>query len=207
MCRCLVVGDAHDLEVVFRLVQLWLKLGADGDVVAQLAAAFAQSPSHKFLPLMYQMASRLSAARAGPLIASGFQARPSLMPESFGEGCPALSVCTACLAKRSAGSVRQYHLVLRLIYHRHACLTKWSSGFIHTTLWSDTETTSTVSVISRFFTILNFMLPCCTTGVPEAPAAAASSGPPIPQSVPPVRAGQRQPRPPRSQDPAGPGEK
>ncbi len=98
VCRCLVVGDAHDLEVVFRLVQLWLKLGADGDVVAQLAAVFAQSPSHKFLPLMYQMASRLSAARAGPLIASGFQAQPSLMPGSFGEGCSALSVCTACLA-------------------------------------------------------------------------------------------------------------
>lgn len=72
--RCLVADSAHDLEVVFRLVQLWLSLGADGSVVQQLRAAFKGAPSHKFLPLMYQMASRLSAATTGPLITSGFQA-------------------------------------------------------------------------------------------------------------------------------------
>lgn len=68
-----MAASAHDLEVVFRLVQLWLSLGADGDVVKQLRSAFKRVPSHKFLPLMYQMASRLSAATTGSLVSSGFQ--------------------------------------------------------------------------------------------------------------------------------------
>jgi hypothetical protein len=72
--RCLVADSAHDLEVVFRLVQLWLSLGADASTVRQLRTAFKATPSHKFLPLMYQMASRLSAATTGPLVSSGFQA-------------------------------------------------------------------------------------------------------------------------------------
>lgn len=72
--RCLVAASAHDLEVVFRLVQLWLSLGADGSVVKQLRSAFKRVPSYKFLPLMYQMASRLSAAATGSLVSSGFQA-------------------------------------------------------------------------------------------------------------------------------------
>jgi hypothetical protein len=73
--RCLVGDSAHDLEVVFRLVQLWLSLGAEAGTVRQLRTAFKATPSHKFLPLMYQMASRLSAASSGPLVSSGFQAR------------------------------------------------------------------------------------------------------------------------------------
>lgn len=72
--RCLVGDSAHDLEVVFRLVQLWLSLGAQAGTVRQLRTAFKATPSHKFLPLMYQMASRLSAASSGPLVSSGFQA-------------------------------------------------------------------------------------------------------------------------------------
>jgi hypothetical protein len=72
--RCLVGDSAHDLEVVFRLVQLWLSLGAEAGTVRQLRTAFKATPSHKFLPLMYQMASRLSAASSGPLVSGGFQA-------------------------------------------------------------------------------------------------------------------------------------
>ena len=74
LLRCLVADSAHDLEVVFRLVQLWLSLGAEASAVRQLRSAFKATPSHKFLPLMYQMASRLSAATTGPLVSSGFQA-------------------------------------------------------------------------------------------------------------------------------------
>ena len=81
--RCLVGDSAHDLEVVFRLVQLWLALGAEAATVRQLRTAFKATPSHKFLPLMYQMASRLSAAAAGPLVSSGFQASvPAVCQES-----------------------------------------------------------------------------------------------------------------------------
>lgn len=35
--------------------------------------AFQGAPSHKFLPLAYQMASRMSASRSGPLFRSRFQ--------------------------------------------------------------------------------------------------------------------------------------
>ena len=81
--RCLVGDSAHDLEVVFRLVQLWLSLGAEAATVRQLRTAFKATPSHKFLPLMYQMASRLSAAAAGPLVASGFQASAPAVCQGF----------------------------------------------------------------------------------------------------------------------------
>jgi len=73
--RCLLAGDAHDTAAVFRLVQLWFALGADAGANAALAAALTAVPSHKLLPLAYQMASRVSAAQAGPLVESGFQAR------------------------------------------------------------------------------------------------------------------------------------
>jgi len=60
--RCLSAGAKHDL-VVFRLTQLWFSLGPDDDAVnAQAAAAVDGVPSHKFLPLAYQIASRLGPA-------------------------------------------------------------------------------------------------------------------------------------------------
>ena len=58
---------------MFRLCQLWFALGADAAINATLAATLAAVPSWKFLPLAYQMASRMSATRAGPLHKSGFQ--------------------------------------------------------------------------------------------------------------------------------------
>lgn len=72
--RCLRTGDGYDLQVVFRVVQLWLRLGHDPEVNQLVGAAFQQVPSFKFLPLVYQVASRMSAARTGPLVDSGFQA-------------------------------------------------------------------------------------------------------------------------------------
>ncbi|PSC71129.1 serine threonine-kinase ATM isoform X1 [Micractinium conductrix] len=62
--RCLASGDAYDLRVVFRIVQLWLRLGQDREVNRLVGAAFRSVPSHKFLPLVYQVASRMSAAKS-----------------------------------------------------------------------------------------------------------------------------------------------
>ena len=61
------------MPAMFRLVQLWLELAAEPDVNARVAQCFGSVPSHKFLGLVYQMASRMSSAAAGPLVASGFQ--------------------------------------------------------------------------------------------------------------------------------------
>ena len=71
--RCLLAGDAHDTAAVFRMVQLWFALGADAGANKMLAVALTTVPSYKFLPLAYQMASRMSAAESGPLVESGFQ--------------------------------------------------------------------------------------------------------------------------------------
>ena len=60
--RCLGAGAKHDL-VVFRLTQLWFQLGRDSEAVNdQAALAVDGVPTHKFLPLAYQIASRLGSA-------------------------------------------------------------------------------------------------------------------------------------------------
>ena len=68
-----MAGGRYDLQVVFRLFQLWFTLGADPKVNAQVAESFRDIPSHKLLPLVYQIASRMSAAKSGPHYESGFQ--------------------------------------------------------------------------------------------------------------------------------------
>ncbi|KAL6779607.1 ATM1 [Auxenochlorella protothecoides x Auxenochlorella symbiontica] len=76
--RCLSTGQLYDLPVAFRFVQLWLELGPRIAWVNDHAAeAFQDAPSHKFLPLVYQVASRLSTdagAGAAPAAGPGFQA-------------------------------------------------------------------------------------------------------------------------------------
>ena len=60
--RCLGAGAKHDLAV-FRLTQLWFRLGPhNAEVNTRVAAALGGVPSHKFLPLAYQIASRLGPA-------------------------------------------------------------------------------------------------------------------------------------------------
>ncbi len=71
--RCLLAGGRYDLQVVFRLFQLWFTLGTDRSVNARLAQSFREIPSHKLLSLVYQIASRMSAAKSGPYYESGFQ--------------------------------------------------------------------------------------------------------------------------------------
>lgn len=58
--RCLLAGDRHDLHVVFRLCELWFEHSKDAAVNDSVADAFAAAPSHKFVPLVYQIASRAS---------------------------------------------------------------------------------------------------------------------------------------------------
>ncbi len=72
---CLLAGDEYDLPAVFRLVQLWLSLAGDADAVTRATAALGAAPSRKLLPLVHQVASRLSAPpRGGVAAESGFQA-------------------------------------------------------------------------------------------------------------------------------------
>ena len=77
-----MAGGRYDLQVVFRLFQLWFTLGADPKVNAQVAESFRDIPSHKLLPLVYQIASRMSAAKSGPHYESGFQVA-DLSPETW----------------------------------------------------------------------------------------------------------------------------
>ena len=71
--RCLLAGGRYDLQVVFRLFQLWFTLGTHQVVNSQVAATFTEVPSYKLLSLVYQIASRMSAAKSGPHYESGFQ--------------------------------------------------------------------------------------------------------------------------------------
>jgi len=61
------------MPAMFRLVQLWLELAGSPEINQRVAAAIPSVPSHKFLGLVYQMASRMSSSRTGPLVSSGFQ--------------------------------------------------------------------------------------------------------------------------------------
>lgn len=72
--------------MVFRLFQLWFTLGHDPDVNKQLAASFREVPSYKLLSLVYQIASRMSAAKSGPYYESGFQV--GLLPHTSCLHCP-----------------------------------------------------------------------------------------------------------------------
>ncbi|GAQ86367.1 Protein kinase ATM/Tel1 [Klebsormidium nitens] len=60
---CLRSGDKYDTRSVFRLIALWFSLAHDDATNAQLAAAVRETPSHKFLPLVYQIASRMSSSQ------------------------------------------------------------------------------------------------------------------------------------------------
>ncbi len=52
------------MQVVYRLCQLWFSLGQEEAVVNKaLGEALAEVPSHKWVPLVYQAASRLGAAK------------------------------------------------------------------------------------------------------------------------------------------------
>ncbi|CAN6483726.1 unnamed protein product [Victoria cruziana] len=63
--RCLVVGDKYDMRVVFRLISLWFSLWSDQNVIKAMVDAVKEVQSYKFIPLVYQIASRMGSMKDG----------------------------------------------------------------------------------------------------------------------------------------------
>ncbi|XP_020591737.1 serine/threonine-protein kinase ATM [Phalaenopsis equestris] len=63
--RCLVIGGKYDLKVVFRIVSLWFSLYMRQNVVQSMLNTAKEVQSYKFLPLVYQIASRLGISKEG----------------------------------------------------------------------------------------------------------------------------------------------
>ncbi|BAS69975.1 Os01g0106700 [Oryza sativa Japonica Group] len=61
--RSLVVGGKYDLQVVFRLVSLWFSLFSREQVVKAMMKTTKEVQSYKFIPLVYQIASRLGSSK------------------------------------------------------------------------------------------------------------------------------------------------
>lgn len=61
--RCLVIGDKYDVRVVFRLVSLWFSLCTRQIVVNGMLSTIKEVQSYKFIPLVYQIASRLGSSK------------------------------------------------------------------------------------------------------------------------------------------------
>jgi len=94
---------------------MWFSLGGDKDIVGEMAAAAYEVPSYKFLPLAYQLASRLSrAGRNRALDDSGFSVRPT----------GALGIKKACTRARDAASVARRCIIIG----RHATASDDSDG-------------------------------------------------------------------------------
>ncbi|XP_068637362.1 serine/threonine-protein kinase ATM isoform X2 [Aristolochia californica] len=63
--RCLVIGDKYDLQGVFRLVSLWFSLSNMENVINSMLSAVREVQSYKFIPLVYQIASRMGSSKEG----------------------------------------------------------------------------------------------------------------------------------------------
>ncbi|KAM7277000.1 hypothetical protein ACFE04_018866 [Oxalis oulophora] len=63
--RCLVIGDKYDVRVVFRLVSLWFNLSNKQNVIKNMLDTVDEVQSYKFIPLVYQIASRLGSSKDG----------------------------------------------------------------------------------------------------------------------------------------------
>ncbi|PRQ24322.1 putative non-specific serine/threonine protein kinase [Rosa chinensis] len=61
--HCLVVGDKYDVRVVFRLVSLWFSLSSRKSVVDSMLTTITEVQSYKFIPLVYQIASRMGSLK------------------------------------------------------------------------------------------------------------------------------------------------
>lgn len=60
-CQCLALGDLYDKEVVYRLVALWFphRDQIPNEKMKRFESCLDKVPSRKFIPLVYQIASRL----------------------------------------------------------------------------------------------------------------------------------------------------
>ncbi|XP_019197209.1 PREDICTED: serine/threonine-protein kinase ATM-like [Ipomoea nil] len=63
--QCLVIGDKYDVRVVFRLVSLWFNLSTRSIVVDSMLCTANEVQSYKFVPLVYQIASRMGNTKDG----------------------------------------------------------------------------------------------------------------------------------------------
>nr|XP_029123739.1 serine/threonine-protein kinase ATM isoform X3 [Elaeis guineensis] len=63
--HCLVIGSKYDLRAVFRLVSLWFSLYSRQNVVKSMNSTVKEVQSYKFVPLVYQIASRLGSSKDG----------------------------------------------------------------------------------------------------------------------------------------------
>ncbi|GMH31457.1 hypothetical protein Nepgr_033300 [Nepenthes gracilis] len=61
--RCLVIGDKYDVRVVFRLISLWFSLSSRQNVINAMLSTIEEVQSYKFIPLVYQIASRLGSTK------------------------------------------------------------------------------------------------------------------------------------------------
>ncbi|KAI9087642.1 hypothetical protein K1719_030512 [Acacia pycnantha] len=61
--HCLVTGNKYDVRVVFRLVSLWFSLSSRKNVVNSMLSTIDEVQSFKFLPLVYQIASRMGSSK------------------------------------------------------------------------------------------------------------------------------------------------
>uniref|UniRef100_A0A0D3BGD4 Serine/threonine-protein kinase ATM n=1 Tax=Brassica oleracea var. oleracea TaxID=109376 RepID=A0A0D3BGD4_BRAOL len=61
--RCLQIGDKYDVRVVFRQVSMWFNLASQKDVIDNMLSTISEVQSYKFVPLVYQIASRLGSSR------------------------------------------------------------------------------------------------------------------------------------------------
>ncbi|XP_044477149.1 serine/threonine-protein kinase ATM isoform X3 [Mangifera indica] len=64
--RCLVIDDKYDVRVVFRLVSLWFSLSSRQNVIDSMLQTINEVQSYKFIPLVYQIASRMGSSKDGP---------------------------------------------------------------------------------------------------------------------------------------------
>jgi ataxia telangiectasia mutated family protein len=59
--RTLQEANMYDLAVVYRITQLWFEHSHDPTVNGEVFLTFKDAPTAKFVPLTYQIASRISA--------------------------------------------------------------------------------------------------------------------------------------------------
>ncbi|KAM6570000.1 hypothetical protein CsatB_017985 [Cannabis sativa] len=66
--RSLVVCDKYDVKVIFRLVSLWFTLSDRQDIIDNMLSTSNEVQSYKFIPLVYQIASRMGSSKdsSGP---------------------------------------------------------------------------------------------------------------------------------------------
>ncbi|XP_056686258.1 serine/threonine-protein kinase ATM isoform X2 [Spinacia oleracea] len=61
--HCLVLGEKYDVRVVFRLVSIWFGLSSRQNVIKAMANTVNEVQSYKFIPLVYQIASRMGSTK------------------------------------------------------------------------------------------------------------------------------------------------